>query len=74
MKQMKLLVFVQTNLWVIENLGIRIHLEQLNHDNIDIIKIPTMPSQAEEAENHLTSEHNKLKGIFKGERDMLMTP
>jgi hypothetical protein len=52
MKQMELLLFVQTNLWVIENLGIRMHLEELNHDNIDIIKIPTIPLQAEEEENH----------------------
>jgi hypothetical protein len=52
MKQIELLVFVQTNLWVIENLGVRMHLKQLNHGNIDMIKIPTMPSQAEEEENH----------------------
>jgi hypothetical protein len=48
---MELLIFVQTNLQVIENLGVRMHLKQLNHDNIDMIKIPTMPSQAEEEEN-----------------------
>jgi len=63
---MELLIFVQTNFQVIENLGVRMHLKQLNHDNIDMIKIPTMPSQAEEEENHYD---NKLKGIFKGERE-----
>jgi hypothetical protein len=31
MKQMELLVFVQTNLRVIESLGDRMHLKQLNH-------------------------------------------
>jgi hypothetical protein len=28
---MELLIFVQTNLQVIENLGVRMHLKQLNH-------------------------------------------
>jgi len=53
MKQMELLVFVQTNLQVIENLGDRMHLKQLNHGKLlTLPKFQTMPSQAEEEENH----------------------
>jgi hypothetical protein len=34
---------VQTNLWIIENLGAQMPLKQLNPNNINITKIPTMP-------------------------------
>jgi hypothetical protein len=40
---MEQLVIVQTNLWIIENLGVQMHLKELNPDNINITKIPTMP-------------------------------
>jgi hypothetical protein len=36
------LVIVQTNLWIIENLGAQMPLKQLNPDSINITKIPTM--------------------------------
>jgi len=35
-------VIVQTNLWIIENLGAQMPLKQLNTDSINITKIPTM--------------------------------
>jgi hypothetical protein len=40
---MEQLVIVQTNLWIIENLGVQMHLKQLNANSINITKIPTMP-------------------------------
>jgi hypothetical protein len=39
---MEQVVIVQTNLWIIQNLGAQMPLKQLNPDNINITKIPTM--------------------------------
>jgi hypothetical protein len=43
MKWMEQLVIVQTNLWIIENLGAQMPLKQVNIDSIHITKIPTTP-------------------------------
>jgi len=48
---MERLVFVQTNLRVLENLAIRTPLKQFNLDTIDITKVPSMLLRNEE-ENH----------------------
>jgi hypothetical protein len=42
------LIFVQTNLQVVENLAIRAPLKQLNPNTIDITKVPSMPLRNEE--------------------------
>ncbi len=49
---MEQLVIVQTNLWIIENLGVQMHLKQLNANSINITKIPTMPMWDEEKKYH----------------------
>jgi hypothetical protein len=46
------LVIVQTNLWIIENLGAQIPLKQLNPNSINITKILTMLMWDEEKKYH----------------------
>ncbi len=52
MKWMEQLVIVQTNLWIIENLGAQMPLKQVNIDSIHITKIPTTPMWDEEKKYH----------------------
>ena len=44
---MRKLVFIQTNLRMLESMGTNDTIQELNLDDIDITKVPSLPSRLE---------------------------
>jgi hypothetical protein len=73
---MERLVFVQTNLQVVENLATRAPLKQLNPNTIDITKVPSMLSRNEEEDHYafLQQEANERHLQRRRGRQVRRTP